>query len=126
MLDHALNDALTRVGSGTPMGGTMRRYWLPALLSIEIPEPDSPPLRVALLGEKLLAFRNTDGRIGLEQEFCPHRRASLYFGRNEEGGIRCVYRGWKYDVDGNCLDMANVPLHQDFKHKVKAKAYKAA
>ena len=121
MLDHALNDALTRVGSGTPMGETMRGYWLPALLSIEIPEPDSPPVRVALLGEKLLAFRNTDGRIGLVQEFCPHRRASLYFGRNEECGIRCVYRGWKFDVDGNCVDQMNEP--RQFKDQVKITDY---
>ena len=121
MLDHALNDALSRVGTGTPMGETMRRYWLPALLSFEISEPDCPPVKVSLLGEKLLAFRNTDGRIGLVQEFCPHRRASLYFGRNEECGIRCVYHGWKFDVDGNCVDQMNEP-HQ-FKDQVKITAY---
>ena len=121
MLDQALNEDLSRVGSGTPMGDTMRRYWLPALLSLEISEPDGPPVRVSLLGEKLLAFRNTDGRIGLVQEFCPHRRASLYFGRNEECGIRCVYHGWKFDVDGNCVDQMNEP--RQFKDQVKITAY---
>ena len=121
MLDHALNDALSRVGVGTPMGETMRRYWLPALLSFEIPEPDSPPVRVKLMGEELLAFRGTDGRIGLVQEACPHRRASLYFGRNEECGIRCVYHGWKFDVDGNCVDQMNEP--RQFKDQVKITAY---
>ena len=121
MLDHALNDALTRVGPGSPMGETMRRYWLPALLTIEIPEPDCPPVRVALLGESLLAFRDTDGRIGLVQEACAHRRASLYFGRNEECGIRCVYHGWKFDVDGNCVDQMNEP--RPFKEQVKITAY---
>ena len=121
MLDHAINDAITRVGPGTPMGETMRRYWLPALLSLEIAEPDCPPVRVSLLGEKLLAFRNTDGQIGLVQEFCPHRRASLYFGRNEECGIRCVYHGWKFDVEGNCVDQMNEP--RQFKDQVKITAY---
>ena len=121
MLDHALNDALSRVGSGTPMGETIRRYWLPALLSFEIPEPDCPPVRVRLMGEELVAFRSTDGRIGLVQEGCPHRRASLYFGRNEECGIRCVYHGWKFDVDGNCVDQMNEP--RQFKEKVKITAY---
>jgi phenylpropionate dioxygenase-like ring-hydroxylating dioxygenase large terminal subunit len=100
MLDHALNDALSRVGSGTPMGETMRRYWLPALLSMEVPEPDCPPVRVSLMGEELLAFRSTDGKIGLVQEACPHRRASLYFGRNEKstGSGACTMAGsstWK-------------------------------
>ena len=121
MLDHVLNDALSRVGKGTPMGDTMRRYSLPALLSFEILEPDCPPVRVRLLGEDLVAFRSTDGRIGLVQEGCPHRRASLYFGRNEECGIRCVYHGWKFDVDGNCVDQMNEP--RQFKERVKITAY---
>ena len=105
------------------MGETMRRYWLPAVLSFEISESDGPPVRVSLLGEKLLAFRNTEGRIGLVQEFCPHRRASLYFGRNEECGLRCVYHGWKFDVDGNCVDQMNEP--RQFKDQVKITAYPA-
>ena len=121
MLDHALNDSLSRVGQGTPMGETMRRYWLPSLLSTEIPEPDCPPVRVALMGESLLAFRDTNGLVGLVQEACPHRRASLYFGRNEECGIRCVYHGWKFDVDGNCVDQMNEP--RQFNDQVKITAY---
>ena len=121
MLDHALNEAISRVGPGTPMGDAMRRYWLPALLTLEIPEPDCPPVRVTLMGEDLLAFRSTDARVGLVQEACPHRRASLYFGRNEECGIRCVYHGWKFDVEGNCVDQMNEP--RKFNDRVKITAY---
>ena len=109
MLSREDNELLTRVGQGTPMGTTMRRYWIPALLARELPEPDCPPVRVRLLGEDLVAFRDTQGRIGLVDELCPHRRASLFFGRNEECGLRCVYHGWKFDVDGRCVDMMNEP-----------------
>ena len=109
MLSREDNELLTRVGRGTPMGATMRRYWIPALLARELPEPDCPPVRVRLLGEDLVAFRDTQGRIGLVDELCPHRRASLFFGRNEECGLRCVYHGWKFDVDGRCVDMMNEP-----------------
>jgi len=115
------NERLTRVGAGTPMGETMRRYWLPALLSWELPEPDCPPVRVKLLGEELVAFRTTDGSIGLIEEFCPHRRASLWLGRNEENGLRCVYHGWKFDVTGQCIDQMNEP--RQFCAKIKATAY---
>jgi len=118
------NELLTRVGPGTPMGEVMRQYWMPVAKSDEV-APDGPPLRLMALGEKLIAFRDSSGRVGVMDHRCPHRCASLFFGRNEEGGIRCVYHGWKFDVEGNCLDMANVPPHQDFKHKVKAKAYPA-
>ncbi len=118
------SEILTKVGAGTPMGELMRRYWLPALKSSEL-KADGDPVRLKLLGEQLVAFRDTSGKIGVMDHRCPHRCASLFFGRNEEGGIRCVYHGWKFDTDGNCLDMANVPPHQDFKHKVHAKAYKA-
>ena len=118
------NETLTEVGAGTPMGGLMRQYWLPAAAADEL-AADGDPVRLMLLGEKLIAFRDSSGRIGVMDHRCPHRCASLFFGRNEEDGIRCVYHGWKFDVDGNCLDMANVPPHQDFKHKIKAKAYKA-
>src|SRR6266566_8048733 len=103
MLPPKENELITRVGQGTPMGNAMRRYWIPACLASEIGEPDSPPVRVRLLGEDLVAFRDSDGRIGLIDEFCPHRRVSLFFGRNEECGLRCVYHGWKYDVEGNCV-----------------------
>ena len=105
------------------MGELMRRYWLPAAKSSEV-HADGDPVRLMLLGEKLIAFRDTNGKVGILDHRCPHRCASLFFGRNEEGGIRCVYHGWKFDAEGNCLDMANVPPHQDFKHKVHAKAYK--
>ena len=124
MLPHEDNELITRVGPGTPMGNTMRRYWMPALLSSEIAEPDCAPVRVRLLGEDLVAFRDTDGKIGIMEHRCPHRCASLFFGRNEEGGLRCIYHGWKFDVEGNCVDMPNVPAAQDFKHRIKAKAYK--
>jgi phthalate 4,5-dioxygenase len=123
MLSHEDNELLTRVGRGTPMGTTMRRYWIPALLAWELPEPDCPPVRVRLLGEELVAFRDTLGRIGLLDEYCPHRRASLFFGRNEDCGLRCAYHGWKYDVDGRCVDMMNEPEELSFKHKIHITSY---
>ena len=123
MLSREDNELVTRVGPGTPMGNAMRRYWIPALLSQEIPAPDCPPARVRLLGEDLVAFRDSNGSIGLLDELCPHRRASLYFGRNEECGLRCVYHGWKFDVSGACVDMMNEPEENDFKHKVRMTAY---
>ena len=116
---------LTRVGPGTPMGALMREYWMPALKSSEL-ESDGPPIRFMLLGEKLIAFRDSSGRIGILDHRCPHRCASMFFGRNEEGGIRCAYHGWKFDVEGNCLDMPNIPEDQRFTERVKAKAYKVA
>ena len=115
------NELLTRTGPGTSMGEVMRRYWIPALISWELVEPDGPPVRVKLLGEELVAFRDTNGRIGLLDEFCPHRRVSLWLGRNEECGLRCVYHGWKYDVDGNCVDQMNEP--RQFKERVHLAAY---
>jgi phenylpropionate dioxygenase-like ring-hydroxylating dioxygenase large terminal subunit len=118
------SEILTRVGPGTPMGTLMREYWIPAALSSEL-KADSPPTRLMLLGEKLLAFRDTEGRVGIIDHTCPHRCASLFFGRNEEGGIRCAYHGWKFDVEGNCLDMPNVPAHLASADKVKVKAYPA-
>ncbi len=109
MLSAKENELLTRVGPGTPMGDVFRRYWLPAALSEELPEADGAPVRVRLLGEDLLAFRDTMGKVGLVSAFCPHRRAPLFFGRNEECGIRCVYHGWKFDRDGRCVDMPSEP-----------------
>jgi phenylpropionate dioxygenase-like ring-hydroxylating dioxygenase large terminal subunit len=123
MLTREENELLTRVGPGTPMGAVMRRYWLPALLSNELPGPDCPPKRVKLLGEELVAFRDTQGRVGLLDEFCPHRLASLFLGRNEENGLRCVYHGWKFDVQGNCVDMPNEPLESRFKEKIHIQSY---
>ena len=123
MLSREENAIVTRVGPGTPMGETMRRYWVPALLAREIAEPDSPPVRVRLLGEDLVAFRDSQGHIGLLDELCPHRRVSLFFGRNEECGLRCIYHGWKFDVTGQCLEMMNEPEENDFSHKVRVTAY---
>src|SRR5688572_21827247 len=124
MLTKEDNDTLCRVGPGTLMGNLLRRYWLPALLSAEAPELDSPPLRVRLLGEDLIAFRDTTGAVGLVANACPHRGASLFFGRNEESGLRCVYHGWKFDADGACVDMPNEPPESNFRTKVHATAYK--
>jgi phthalate 4,5-dioxygenase oxygenase subunit len=107
------NDLLTRVGPGTAMGTLMRRYWIPAAFSHQIAKPDSPPLRVRLLGENLVLFRDTQGRIGLLDEKCPHRTASLFYGRNEESGLRCVYHGLKFDVEGSCVDLPCVPQMND-------------
>ncbi|HEY0583192.1 MAG TPA: Rieske 2Fe-2S domain-containing protein [Chloroflexota bacterium] len=123
MLSKEDNELVTRVGPGTPMGSLMRQYWLPAMLSSELPAPDSDPLRVLLLGEQLIAFRDSNGQVGLIQNNCPHRGASLFFGRNEESGLRCVYHGWKFAVDGTCVDMPNEPAESDFRSKVKAVAY---
>jgi phenylpropionate dioxygenase-like ring-hydroxylating dioxygenase large terminal subunit len=123
MLTREDNDLITRIGPGTPMGEAMRRYWMPVFLSEELPEPDCPPIRVGLLGEKLVAFRDSNGKVGLLDQHCSHRGASLFFGRNEECGLRCVYHGWKYDVAGNCVDMPNEPPESNFKHKVRQTAY---
>jgi phenylpropionate dioxygenase-like ring-hydroxylating dioxygenase large terminal subunit len=123
MLKREDNELITRVGPGTPMGNLMREYWVPAMLSSELPGPDCDPVRVLLLGEQLIGFRDTNGKPGLIQNNCPHRGASLFFGRNEEAGLRCVYHGWKFDVDGYCIDMPNEPAESDFKQKVKAVAY---
>jgi len=123
MLTKEDNDILTRVGAGTPMGNLLRRYWTPALLSTEVPEPDSPPVRVRLLGEDLIAFRDSNGDVGLVANACPHRGASLFFGRNEEAGLRCVYHGWKFDTSGACVDMPSEPAESNFKSKVRVLAY---
>jgi phthalate 4,5-dioxygenase len=119
------SEDLVRIGPGTVMGDMMRQYWLPAAMSSEL-ERDGAPMRLMLLGERLIAFRDTSGRVGVMDQRCPHRCASLFLGRNEEDGIRCVYHGWKYDVAGNCVDMPNTPPHQDHKAKIRAKAYKVA
>jgi phthalate 4,5-dioxygenase len=123
MLSKEDNELVTRTDTGTPMGNLIRRYWVPALLSEEIPVPDGPPARVKLLGEDLVAFRATDGRIGLIGERCAHRGTSLFFGRNEECGLRCVYHGWKYDVEGNVVDTPAEPASSDFRKKLRHTAY---
>jgi phthalate 4,5-dioxygenase len=126
VLNREENELITRVGPGTPMGEVLRRYWMPVLLEEELPKADCPPVRVRLLGEELVAFRDTDGRVGLLDEFCPHRLASLFLGRNEEHGLRCVYHGWKFDVEGRCVDMPNEPAETNFKDKVRQLAYPTA
>jgi phenylpropionate dioxygenase-like ring-hydroxylating dioxygenase large terminal subunit len=123
MLTAHNNDLITRTGPGTPMGEYLRRFWVPALTSDELPQPDCPPLRVKLLGEELIGFRTTSGEVGLIQNACPHRGASLFFGRNEEEGLRCVYHGWKFDLTGACVDMPSEPTESNFKNKVHAAAY---
>src|ERR1700730_15492241 len=126
MLKREENELITRVGPGTPMGNTRRHYWMPVLLSSELPHPDSDPVRARLLGEDLVAFRDTNGQVGLLAANCPHRSASLFFGRNEEAGLRCVYHGGKFDAAGQCLDMPNEPAESDFRTKVRAVAYPTA
>ncbi|HMA81677.1 MAG TPA: Rieske 2Fe-2S domain-containing protein [Candidatus Binatia bacterium] len=123
MMSQDENELLCRTGPGTPMGDLFRRFWLPVVLSRELPKPDCPPVRLRILSEDLIAFRDTNGKVGLLARYCPHRGASLFFGRNEEGGLRCVYHGWKFDVNGACLDMPNEPAVCSFKHKIRQPAY---
>jgi phthalate 4,5-dioxygenase oxygenase subunit len=123
MLTKEQNDLLTQVGPGTPLGNLMRRYWVPAIMSWEIEEPDSPPVTIKLLGEELVAFRDTKGRVGVVGARCAHRRAHLFWGRNEECGLRCVYHGWKFDVNGQCVDMPSEPAESNFADKVRIPAY---
>jgi phthalate 4,5-dioxygenase oxygenase subunit len=122
-LTRGQQELLVRTERDTPMGTLLRRYWIPALLAEELPGPDCDPVRVRLMGEDLLAFRDSDGRYGLIDQFCAHRGVSLFFGRNEECGIRCSYHGWKYDVDGQCVDMPSEPEESAFKSKVRLTAY---
>lgn len=132
MLKAEDNALLTQTGPGTRMGELLRRYWIPVALSEELPYPGCPPVRVKILGESLIALRTADGRYGLLQEQCAHRRASLYFGRNEgrnsrdgQCGIRCAYHAWKYDIDGQCIDMPSEPAHSKFKQHIRLTAYPA-
>jgi phthalate 4,5-dioxygenase len=117
------NELLTRVGRGTPMGELIRRCWVPACLSEELPEADCDPIRLRLLGEDLIAFRDSSGRVGVMDEHCPHRGASLFFGRNEEGGLRCLYHGWKIDVVGNVLETPCEPAESRMRFHIKHEAY---
>jgi phthalate 4,5-dioxygenase len=123
MMTSTQNQTITSVGPGTLMGNLMRQYWIPALRSDELPLSDSDPLRVMLLGERLVAFRDNSGRVGLLAEKCPHRGASLFFGRNEADGLRCAYHGWKFDVSGKCLEVPCEPLTSTLCQRVHAKAY---
>jgi phthalate 4,5-dioxygenase oxygenase subunit len=117
------NALLTQTGAGTPMGDLFRRYWIPALMSSELPEADCPPVRVKLLSERMIAFRDTASKLGLTDEFCAHRGVSLWFGRNEENGLRCAYHGWKYDNTGQCVDVPSEPVESGYCKKIKLKSY---
>src|ERR1051325_10678408 len=122
-MDREENELLTRVRPGTPMGELFLRFWLPALLREELAEPDGPPVEVRLLGEDLVAFRASDGRVGFVDAACPHRRVSLFWGRHEEDGLRCVYHGWKFNTAGQCIDMPSEPASSNFKDRVRITAY---
>lgn len=123
MLTAMENERVTRVGPGTPCGNLLRRYWMPACLSSELPDFDGAPLRLRLMGEDLIAFRDSNGQVGLVDAYCPHRRAPLFFARNEECGLRCVYHGWKFNRAGNCVDMPSEPAGTTLQAKVKLLAY---
>jgi nitrite reductase/ring-hydroxylating ferredoxin subunit len=123
MLPKEENELMCRVGPGTLMGNFIRQYWIPALMPADLDEADGRPRRLRLLGEDLIGFRDSSGRAGIMRHNCPHRGASLFFGRNEDNGLRCVYHGWKFDVDGRCVDMPNEPPESNFKDKVRALAY---
>jgi phenylpropionate dioxygenase-like ring-hydroxylating dioxygenase large terminal subunit len=133
MLSTADNELLTRTGPGTPMGRLLRRYWVPALLAQEVADPQCPPVRLTLMGESLVVWRDADGRLGALEEHCAHRQASLYFARNESResrdgacGLRCVYHGWKYDIEGRCIDMPNEPATSRFKDHIRIRSYPVA
>ena len=127
MLTKAQNDVLTRTGPGTAMGALFRRFWMPVLLSRELAEPDGAPMRVSVLGEELVAFRDSTGRVGLVEARCPHRGANLFFGRNEDRGLRCAYHGWKFDVRGQCLEVTTMakdaPTYENLRERARITAY---
>jgi phthalate 4,5-dioxygenase oxygenase subunit len=123
MLSREDNELLVRTGPGTPMGNLMRRFWAPVMLESELGGPDSAPVRVEVFGEKRVAFRDTAGRIGLLDAYCPHRRANLFWGRNEQHGLRCIYHGWKFDASGQCTDLPNCPEGANLHERVTTRAY---
>src|SRR5207302_11387276 len=123
MITHEQNEYLCRTGPGTPMGELFRRHWVPALMAEELPRPNCPPVQVQFLGERLIAFRDTQSRLGLMDEFCAHRGVSLWFGRNEENGLRCPYHGWKYDVTGQCVEIPSEPNNPKLCQRMKLKSY---
>ena len=123
MLRKEQNDLLSKTGPGTLMGQIFRLSWQPALLAKELPENECPPVRVKLLGERLLAWRDTQGHYSLMDEFCAHRGVSLWFGRNEHNGLRCPYHGWKYDVTGQCVEIPSEPEQSDFHRTIKLQSY---
>ena len=123
MLSAEDDQLLTRTGPGTVMGTLFRRFWMPVLLSREVPEPDGAPVRVTVLGEELVAFRDTSGRVGLIDRRCAHRGADLFFGRNEDCGLRCVYHGWKFDADGGCVDIPTMARDEGLRARVGLTSY---
>src|SRR4030081_2178527 len=123
MITENQNDILARTGPGTLMGDLFRRYWLPALQASELPAPDCAPVRVKLLSERLIAWRDSQNRLGLVDEFCAHRGVSLWFGRNEENGLRCSYHGWKYDITGQCVEIPSEPDNPRLCQRMKLKSY---
>ncbi len=123
MLSRAENEMLCRTGPGTPMGELVRRFWRPARLVPDLPEPDCEPVRLKVLGENLVAFRDTNGKVGVLERQCPHRLADMWFGRNENAGLACAYHGWKFDVDGNCMEMPTETAESSYKHKVRMISY---
>ena len=125
MMTQEENDLLCRVEGDAPMGAIMRRHWIAACLSEEVAQADGAPIKVRLLGEDLVGFRDSRGRVGVLDEYCSHRRASLVFARNEDCGLRCLYHGWKFDVDGNIVEMASEPANSLIPDRVKHKSYPA-
>ena len=123
LFTEAENEILTRTGPRTPMGNLLRRYWLPAVRCDEIPAPGGDLLRLKLMGEDLIIFRASNGRVGVLDQFCPHRRSNLFFGRNEDCGLRCAYHGWKFDLDGNVIDIPSEPDFDQWDEKPRIKAY---
>jgi phenylpropionate dioxygenase-like ring-hydroxylating dioxygenase large terminal subunit len=123
MLSAADNDLLCRTGPETPMGQYFRRFWQPVALPREVAEPGGTPLRVHLMGQEFLLFRASDGRLGLVEPRCPHRGAHLFWGRNEECGLRCVYHGWKFGPDGAPMDLPNVPENSPYHQKIRLRAW---
>ena len=123
MLSSQDNQLITDTNPGTPMGDVFRRFWLPVALADELPGRDCEPVRVKVMNEDLIAFRDSDNRVGLVDAFCAHRGAPMFFGRNEDSGLRCIYHGWMYDVDGNCVDMPNAPEGETYKEKIQIKSY---
>ncbi|MFA5491263.1 MAG: Rieske 2Fe-2S domain-containing protein [Candidimonas sp.] len=125
MLSQEDNQLLTRTGDDMPMGQLMRRFWVPALLSEELPEPGGAPRKLRVMGEDLLAFREGNGAVGVIDPVCPHRGANLYFGRNEDDGMRCVYHGWKFDRHGVCLEIPTAPANSPYREQIRLKSYPA-
>ncbi len=125
MLSVEDNELVTNTNKDTPMGEAFRRFWLPVMLARELPTPDCEPVRLTILGEKLIAFRDTEGRVGIVDAYCPHRGAPMFYGRNEENGLRCVYHGWKFDVNGECVDLPSAPEGETYRHKINIVRYPA-